>query len=711
MSGGRSSSGNLSDTWEYDGTDWTQRSAMPTYRYYHSLAYSPAAGGIVVLGGYGSTQSYLYDGSSLASLSMPLPRTIRAAGYFDSARDRLVALTLYGNVFEAPLAGPWVSRIAERPEGTYSPKVTYDPDLHAAVLIPGSDISSPAGTFKWDGTAWTTVTGSRPSPVAAVYADFLSSTVTVSSNGDTWKFDGVTWSNLAPATRPLPAGGNGYLYDFALACDSARQRVVLFGGNTQDSNYNIVDSAETWEFDGVNWQKASPVSSPPARSSHAMAWDASRNVTVMYGGLKYVYDAANGYYYYELLDDTWEYDGSTWTQKTYTPGTEPIYSYYHQMTWVGSLGGVVAWGGYGVSYFASLWNGTVWQQLPFVNLPQGYLRFGLAWDSERDVLVATNGANTFEYFRPALPVLTAPASAVSGVSYSVTWTPGGGGPASFEVQESNEPTFAAPVTTTSSDTSMLFAHTTAGTETYYYRVRAVSCTAGTLHTGWSNVGSVVVSTCTPPDTPVITAPASLWPEQSFKASVPAVAGVTYAWTVTNGTVTAGDGTREITVTAWATGPVTIKVTETSVATGCASEQGSVSIPVALAATRFYAVTPCRLFDTRNSLPAADEATPILGPGETRTLTVGTRCGLSSSTVRTLSVNQTVASQTADGELVLYRGDLASEPVTSNISYRVGKTRANNGMLELSRNGDGTFKVHNRSTSSVHFILDVNGTFQ
>jgi hypothetical protein len=105
------------------------------------------------------------------------------------------------------------------------------------------------------------------------------------------------------------------------------------------------------------------------------------------------------------------------------------------------------------------------------------------------------------------------------------------------------------------------------------------------------------------------------------------------------------------------------------------------------------------------------AAPALAPGETRTLAVGNRCGIPSSTARSLSLNQTVTGTTADGEFVLYRGDLAETPITSHITFRGGKTRANNGIIELSRSGDGTFKVHNRSAGSVHFILDVNGFFQ
>lgn len=66
---------------------------------------------------------------------------------------------------------------------------------------------------------------------------------------------------------------------------------------------------------------------------------------------------------------------------------------------------------------------------------------------------------------------------------------------------------------------------------------------------------------------------------------------------------------------------------------------------------------------------------------------------------------------ATGELVLWRGDVGAAPVTSSLSFGAGRTRANNGPLELSRNGDGTIRVHNRSAGSVHFILDVNGYFR
>lgn len=213
-----------------------------------------------------------------------------------------------------------------------------------------------------------------------------------------------------------------------------------------------------------------------------------------------------------------------------------------------------------------------------------------------------------------------------------------------------------------------------------------------------------------PVTPAITAPGRVRPGQSFTAFVPEVAGVSYSWAAENGVVTAGSGTQQVTVTAGIEGAVTLSVTETNTATGCISRNASAVVAIGLLATGFEPLAPCRLFDTRESTGDA-AAAPALAPGETRTLSIGTRCGIPAPTVRSLAVNQTVTQPTANGELVVYRGDLTTIPITSSISFQAGRTRANNGILELSTNGDGTVSIHNRSTGSVHFILDVAGMFR
>jgi len=110
-------------------------------------------------------------------------------------------------------------------------------------------------------------------------------------NGSTWEYDGVGWT-AAPATGPSPR------YWSRMAFDSARGVCVLFGGSTGFD--------ETWEYDGVGWTQAFPSSAPPGRYAHAMWYDVLRGVTMVFGGLAQPSGAA--------LNDTWQWDGTDWTQ-------------------------------------------------------------------------------------------------------------------------------------------------------------------------------------------------------------------------------------------------------------------------------------------------------------------------------------------------------------------------------------------------------------
>jgi hypothetical protein len=119
-------------------------------------------------------------------------------------------------------------------------------------------------------------------------------------------FGGFTLFNAVGQTHVL--GTNGWTLAAnsgpsargaaAMAFDSARGVMVLFGGDTGQVN------GETWEWNGTAWTQRA-VSGPTPRGYHAMAFDASRGVTVLYGG--YI---AGGY-----TGDTWEYNGTTWVQK------------------------------------------------------------------------------------------------------------------------------------------------------------------------------------------------------------------------------------------------------------------------------------------------------------------------------------------------------------------------------------------------------------
>src|SRR5262249_58326600 len=108
--------------------------------------------------------------------------------------------------------------------------------------------------------------------------------------GAPWTGDGPTWTKQPPATRP-PAQSNA-----AMAYDAATGTVVLFGGH-----------GGTWTWNGTTRTKQHPAASPPARSFASMAYDAATGTVVLCGGRG---DSSFG-----AVNDTWTWDGTTWTKQ------------------------------------------------------------------------------------------------------------------------------------------------------------------------------------------------------------------------------------------------------------------------------------------------------------------------------------------------------------------------------------------------------------
>ena len=110
--------------------------------------------------------------------------------------------------------------------------------------------------------------------------------------------------------------------------DAARQRIVLFGGDSAGSR-----RGDTWTWDGSEWTALAPATSPPPRAEHAMAYDAARDRIVLFGG-------ADGV---QFLDDTWEFDGQDWQRRT--PIRRPWSLLRHAMTYDRARERVVLFGG------------------------------------------------------------------------------------------------------------------------------------------------------------------------------------------------------------------------------------------------------------------------------------------------------------------------------------------------------------------------------
>lgn len=111
-------------------------------------------------------------------------------------------------------------------------------------------------------------------------------------NGETWTFSAGKWQQAAPKANPSPAAGG------AMAFDKSRNVAVMFGGLYGDASHEGL----TWEWNGTNWSENKTAEAPSPRVRHAMAFDPVRKAVLLFGG------AEKG----KSVGDLWQYDGKTW---------------------------------------------------------------------------------------------------------------------------------------------------------------------------------------------------------------------------------------------------------------------------------------------------------------------------------------------------------------------------------------------------------------
>lgn len=178
----------------------------------------------------------------------------------------------------------------------------------------------------------------------------------------------------------------------AMSYDLARGVVVMFGG-VDSGNFPASINNETWEWNGTDWTQRTPTASPGPRFSMAMAFDSARNVHVMFGGSSST----------ARLAETWEYDGVTWTQAN--PATTPPARGNHGMVYDATRNRIVMFGGRGAALLGDTWehDGVDWQQVSAAVAPSPRTGFGMAFDLLRGATVLqgglTNAPNneTWEY--------------------------------------------------------------------------------------------------------------------------------------------------------------------------------------------------------------------------------------------------------------------------------------------------------------------------
>jgi subtilisin family serine protease len=198
---------------------------------------------------------------------------------------------------------------------------------------------------------------------------------------------------------------------------------------------------------------------------------------------------------------------------------------------------------------------------------------------------------------------------------------------------------------------------------------------------------------------------------SYTANFTAGGGAaTYTFSVPVGSLPPGlsmsaNGVLSGTPTAQGTYSFTVRVLDANGCMGYRALNLVVGPPVAQpGGANLYLVTPCRIIDTRNA--DGPRGGPVLANLATRAVQVTGVCGIPSGAVA-VAANVTAVSPSTTGFLALFPSDI-QWPGNSTMSYRPGKTRANNAILRLSPSGQTS--IHNNGAPQ-HFVIDVTGYFQ
>ncbi len=170
----------------------------------------------------------------------------------------------------------------------------------------------------------------------------------------------------------------------AMEYDGASGKIVLFGGYTVGLGGLVTYLNDTWTFDGTTWTQETPRVAPPPRASAAIAYDAVTQKILLFGG----WDGL------QRLGDTWVWDGSTskWTEKRgkSRPGAKSGAMGFRDPT----TGHAMIFGGFnGFLYDLDtyMWTGKGWQLVKSTNTPYARSEGIAALDEARNKVVQFGG--------------------------------------------------------------------------------------------------------------------------------------------------------------------------------------------------------------------------------------------------------------------------------------------------------------------------------
>ena len=183
------------------------------------------------------------------------------------------------------------------------------------------------------------------------------------------------WTQQSPASNP------GQRFETAMTYDAMHNQIVMFSGDDEPN--------DTWLWNGVNWSQANPATSPSARYNPAIVYDAAHGQVVLFGGT----DNTSG----NRLNDTWVWDGSTWTEVATTGPTgrnAAVMVFDTAQNNVVLFGGIDTSGTYQQDTWT--WNGSSWTQVSSTG-PSPRADYSMVYDAARAQVLLFGGSGNSGY--------------------------------------------------------------------------------------------------------------------------------------------------------------------------------------------------------------------------------------------------------------------------------------------------------------------------
>jgi len=297
--------------------------------------------------------------------------------------------------------------LATHPSPRLAPRMAFDEEAGVGVLFGGRAVDDPATglihasnqTWLWMRSQWVQQFPENNPPARSDHAmvyDSAQNRVLLFGGrkegevvrqrfgvlNDTWAWKNGEWQELGPAAAP-PAR-----YGHSLAYDRDRNRVILFGGyNYSTDGKNTIEARfDTWEFDGDTWSRVNE--SGPDVAKPLLVFDAARHVTILLG-----VDTTE----FSTVMYSWDSAASSW--KSVTSATLPscvnegqlVYQTHNQRPLV--AGGICT----GSEFLEETyeWDGTTWTKLT-TNSTSRAVGSAMAYDTTNAQVVRYGGHATFQ---------------------------------------------------------------------------------------------------------------------------------------------------------------------------------------------------------------------------------------------------------------------------------------------------------------------------